>query len=68
MKKLYKKPIVEVVIVNYHPLMEDISQTPFADAKEGQIFDGEQDDMQEWDDIFSNDSKDPWDGADDIWK
>jgi hypothetical protein len=66
MKKQYKKPIMEVVIVNYHPLMEDISQTPFADAKEGQMFD--EDEMQEWNDIFSNDRKDPWDSADDIWK
>ncbi len=75
MKKLYEKPQAEVVIVRckdkllYDETMADPVSNPYthADAKENQIF-GEDDEMQEWNDIFSNDRKDPWDGADDIWK
>ena len=68
MKKQYKKPKLDVVIINHDSLLfVDISQTNIADSKENQFF-GEDDEMQEWNDIFSNDSQDPWDGVDDPWK
>lgn len=62
MKKLYKKPFAEIVVVNHQTLLEDASQTPYADAKEMQIrFEEEEEMHEELGKIFSEDNLvDPW--------
>ena len=73
---MYEKPQAEVIQIrcngrllddNWGQLADPVSN-PYThpDAKEGQMYDD--DEMQEWNNIFSNDRKDPWNGADDIWK
>ena len=66
MKKEYIMPSIEIIKsqLNYE-LMDHSFDS--ADAKENQFF-GENDDLKEWNDIFSNDRVDPWDGVDDPWK
>lgn len=47
MKKLYIKPLAEIVVVNHQTLLEDASQTPFADAKEMEMRMEEEQEMHE---------------------
>ena len=69
MKKEYMMPSIEIIVSQLHLEMMAGHSDDWADAK-GMNFqsDDEQNEMQEWDNIFSNDRKDPWNGADDIWK
>lgn len=69
MKKEYMMPSIEIIESQLHLEMMAGHSYDCADAK-GMNFqsDDEQNEMQEWDNLFSNDRKDPWNGADDIWK
>ena len=59
-------PSIEIIASQLHLEMMVGHSDDWADAKEGQMFD--EDEMQEWNDIFSYDRQDPWDGVDDPWK
>ena len=62
MKKLYQKPLAEIVVIYHQTPLLDESQTPYIDAKETQMrFEEEQEMHEELGRIFSSDNLvNPW--------
>ena len=61
MKMIYKKPELEIILVQHQTQLMAGSPNPWADAKENQFGFEESDEMKEWNDIFSKDKMaDPW--------
>ena len=69
MKKEYMIPMlsIEKVVFESPMIANTFNENDWGQSKKG-FFGDDEKEMQEWNDIFSNDSKDPWNGVDDPWK